>query len=246
MGYESELSAINDVNEMAEADLRAEVINLKARIDTGYWDFANALHRVWKETLYMEWGHENWSEYVENELDHQLRSAQYMVGIVDYFGKMPQHIQDWVKSLGWSKAKELVKKVDENNFDEVRKALAGKSVSEIVQFFRNSTGSKEIKEKESNEDKPIRKGFSLHPDQLENVEAAIQAAMEEAKSDKEGHALDLISTAYLSTAGGSDGLEARLTAIERIFGVKLIAYNVSRDEIVYGSETLDSLAGDDE
>lgn len=240
-----ELASVEDTANTAEAnDLRQQILDMRAKIDESYWEFAEALHTVWKETHYLEWGFDDWTDYVEQELDYKLRTAQYLVSIIDWFGKMPKNVQNWVKSLGWTKAKLLVKKVDQDNWKEVRKQIKNKSVSEITTILKGGSGSTSKDKSQSEGEKPTRKAFSLHAEQLENVNAAIAKAKEDANSDKEGHALDLICTHYLSTNPGERTIDDFLGSFEKIFGVQLIAYNEGEDAIVYGESTLDAIVGE--
>ena len=53
--------------------------------------------------------------------------------------------------------------------------------------------------------------------QLANVEAAISKAKEDADSDKDGHALDLICTSYLSLNPGERSMADFLASYEKVF-----------------------------
>ena len=222
--------------------LRKRIKDLRTQIEDGYWDLALDLQKVWKDTLYIEWGFENWADYVEKELDFKLRTAQYMVGIADWFGKMTPDVQTWVKSLGWTKAKELVGKVDESNWSGWKKKIAGKSVYAIIDMMKSDKDAKAGKDTPTEEFK--RRGFKLAPLQLENVEKAVGKAKEDAKTDSDGHAIDLICTEYLASHQGIEGLNDYLSKIEKTFGVSLVAYNKTADEVVYGQELLESLGSD--
>jgi hypothetical protein len=228
---------------------RSKVKDLRSQIEDGYWDLSKALARVYGETLYIEWGFENWADYVEQELSFKLRSAQYMVSIADYFGKMPKEIQDWVKSVGWTKAKELVNKVDESNWVEWKKKIAGKSFTQIVTLMKEEkeAGSSSPKAGSTEQQEEFKKlKFNLAVSQYENVKKTLESAKEAAQSDSEAHALDLVCTSYLAMGQGSGGLEGLLESIEKMFGVSLVAYNRKSEEIVFGQELLESLGGEGE
>lgn len=243
---EAEVASVADLGESNSEEIRQQIMDLRSKIDDSYWEFAEALHVVWRDTLYLEWGFDDWTKYVEEELDYKLRTAQYLVGIIDYFGKMPANVQTWVKSLGWTKAKLLVKKVDADNWKEVRKQIKGKSVVQITEYLSGGSGkSEKVKVEDDNTEKPARKAFSLYADQLANVEAAVAKAKEDADSDKDGHALDLICTSYLSLNPGERSMSDFLASYEKVFGVRLIAVS-SDDEIVYGESTLDALVPEED
>ena len=230
------------VAKMGETELtalRTRIKDLRTQIEDGYWELAQDLNKVWNDTLYIEFGFESWSDYVEKELDFKVRTAQYMISIAGYFGKMSPDVQAWVKSLGWTKAKELVGKVDEESLPAWKKKTAGKSVSQIIDMLKVEKGAKSATSATPDEFK--RRGFKLALPQLENVEAAVAKAKDDAKTDSEAHALDLICTEYLATHQGTEGLNDYLARIEKIFGVSLIAYNKNDDQVVFGKELLEGL-----
>jgi hypothetical protein len=218
--------------------LRQRIKDLRTQIEEGYWELAVDLAKVYGETLYVEWGFENWSDYVEKELDFKLRTAQYMVSIAEWFGKMEPDVQTWVKSLGWTKAKELVGKVDESNWSAWKKKIAGKSVSAIMDMMASEKKGKSKDVDTLEEFK--RRAFKLAPAQIENVEKAIAKAKDDAKTDSDAHALDLVCTEFLATHQGQEGLSDYLANLEKIFGVSLVAYNKTTDSVVYGAALLES------
>jgi hypothetical protein len=80
--------------------------------------------------------------------------------------------------------------------------------------------------------------FSLFPEQRRNVAQALAHAKQLAQTDKSGHALDLICTAYLAGDGGFESEVEYLAHMERVLGKRLVAFN--RDmTIAYGDETFD-------
>ena len=50
--------------------------------------------------------------------DFQPRKAQYLVSIQEWFGRMKPEIQGWIREMGWTKAKELVGVVTNDNAEE--------------------------------------------------------------------------------------------------------------------------------
>lgn len=229
-----------------EADaLRQEILDKRSLVDNAYWDLAGDLQRVWKEDLYLGWGFADFATYASQELGYKPRSAQYLVTIADYFGTLPAEIQDWVKSLGWSKAKELVGRVKVENWLEIKDKIEGLSVVKIIEFFKGS-GSGKGKDSGSSSapSETQRKAFALFPAQIENVEKAIELAKQQAKSDKDGHALDLICTSFMSQGGG-DTLEV-LRRMEKMSGLRFVAYDPNSDSVIYGQDLIDQMSGEAE
>ena len=237
-----EAAEVAEMTEAEKQELRQHVIEIKQQVENSYFDFAEGLHKVWNSSLFVEWGYDSFPAYVEGELEYTPRTAQYLVRIADYFGKMNDDIREWVKSLGWSKAKELVKRVTPENFAEMKEKVAGKTVSQIQAMLKaDKDAASDTEAEEESEEKAKRMSFSLFPDQTKTVNDAIERAKADGNTDKDGHALTLIATDFL--AQGETTLSARLEAIEKTFGVKLIAVKEEDDGVSfpYGEATLDAL-----
>ncbi len=243
---------MSDMTESEKTDLRASIKDARNAVESGYWDLAQKLHTVYTNTLFVEWGYTDWPAYIEGELDLQPRSVQYMIGIADWFGKMDPEIQAWVQTLGWSKSKELVKRVTPENWLVWKKKIAGKSVAQIQEMLKaeaakpdGDTGATTVSEK------PTRVSFALMGDQPETVKAALEKAKKEANTDKDGNAITLICQDFLASSGGVS-LASRLSAIEKTFGIRVIAVKVEKDangknefSYPYGENTLNELSDDD-
>ena len=238
----TELATVEVLPPAQHDDLRREVISAKNASEAAYWRLATALHTVWNESAYQEWGYASFNDYVDSELDMQRRKAQYLVAIADWFGEQPAQIQDWVKSLGWTKARELVGVVDESNVSEWREVVDGASLREISEAVKaaKSANSEGVNE-DTSEDKPKAKRFMLFEGQMNNVEAALTQAKINAGTEKDGHALDLIWTEYLAGNGALNSLQDYLSRVEQVIGRKLIAFEPATGEVEYGAETLDEM-----
>ena len=235
--------------EVEFGDIRKAVQDARTRAEESYWDLSVLLHDVHQNSYYVSWGHASWVDYIETELDMQRRKAQYLVSIQDWFGRMPPHIQQWVRSLGWTKAKELVGIVDEDNADEWRERLEGLSFRDMMDVLKGKpdTEVEQALDGVSTEvdDKPISMKFKLFNEQYQNVSKALERAKDMADSEKDGHALDLICTDFLSTNGGINSLADYLQKIEKAVGVRIIGFDPNEDAIVYGADTLDSLVDEE-
>ena len=230
----------------AEAEkIRERIKSRVTGIQEGFWDLSVDLHTVWQGALYTLWGHGSFNDYAENELGYKPRSAAYLVTIQDYFGKLSPDIQSWVKGLGWSKAKELVGHIDEANWKSMRDALDGKSVTQIIAFLKG--GSKGKAEKSSGSEAEAettqRKAFALFPAQAANVDKALSLAKEQANTDKDGHALDLICTSFLAQGGGD--VSEILARLEKTSGLRFVAFDPAADAVVFGEDLLTEMGGDE-
>lgn len=233
-------------------DIRQKVLDLRDKVEESYWDLSQVLYEVYGKSYYLEWGFGSWQQYVEQELDYKLRKAQYLISIQDWFSKMNESVQDWVKKLGWTRAKELVGIVTNENLEEWRAKVEGKTVKEIIDLIQNrpqgSDDNVELKDGPSggdDKDIPIRVSFKLFREQKANVDRALDLAMRMAESSKPGHAIDLICTDFLSTNAGIDDVAGLLKKIEHQTGVKLIGIDEKTDSVVFGGDTLDRVTTGD-
>ena len=215
-------------------------------VEGAYWRLATALFNVWNENAYEDWGYTSFPDYVDNELSMQRRKAQYLVAIAGWFGDQSESVQQWVKELGWTKARELVGIVDETNADEWRDVAESSSLRELTTAVKEAKSEMTEDETPSVLIKPKHKSFALFEDQMGNVNSALDKAKTLANSTKDGHALDLICTEYLSQNSGLDTLNDYLNRIEQVIGYKVVAFDLNGNEVVYGSETLDTLFPDED
>ena len=114
-------------------DIREAVKDARRKTEESYWDFSVLLHGVYENSYYVGWGYKSWTEYIELELDMQKRKAQYLVSIQEWFRRMSPSVQEWVVQLGWTKAKELVGVVTNDNADHWKSLLEGKSYREMME-----------------------------------------------------------------------------------------------------------------
>jgi hypothetical protein len=245
-----ELATVEIITPAQTNALRAEVIEAKNASEAAYWRLAAALHRVWDESAYLEWGYETFNDYVDAELDMQRRKAQYLVAIAGWFGEQSESVQDWVKTLGWTKARELVGVVDDTNLNGWREIADGASLREISEAVKAAktlaTTADDDDAQAPAEDKPKAKRFMLFDGQMNNVESALSLAKTNAGTEKDGHALDLICTEYLAQNGALNNLGDYLRRVEQVIGHKLIAFEPNDGVVAFGAETLDELFPEEE
>lgn len=233
------------------ADERAKIIDLRNKVEESYWELSKELSNVYQGSYYIAWGFASWKEYVESELQFALRKAQYLVSIQDWFGRMKPAVQEWVQSLGWTKAKELIGVVTDENAADWKARLDGLTYAELVAELKGGKKGEETPIEGDGGDrvapeKPERKAFSLFPEQSSNVAAALEKAKALANTDKDGHALDLICSDFLATNAADDDFFGVLRRLEKTSGLRLVAYDKSADAVVFGSDLLDELSGGEE
>ncbi len=248
VGEESE-GASSD-SEYEFKDLRRKVLSLRAKTDESYWDLAVALEDVYERGCYRAWGFESWKDYVENEIDIQVRKAQYLVQIQKWTNELSPNIQAWIRSIGWTKARMLVGKVTEENAREWRARIDGKSVAEIEKMLKEMTSAEDDgtgpSSSDDSDEKPKGLNFKLFPLQMDNWKRAAEIAMGPAESDKPGNLLDLICTDYIASNMTIRSVGDLMSKYEKVLGLRLIAYNESEDRVVYGEDLIRQLDDEDE
>jgi hypothetical protein len=245
------------VEHVNHEEVRRRVQDLKARVEQDGWDLSVALWEVYQGALYQAWGYESWADYVERELEFKLRKAQYYVAVQEWVRVFAPDFVEWVKTCGLSKAR----------------LMSGRILPEEAQLWRNRLDGKTYREMEailSGQDPDDQGGGSggggdgddggdgdgagstrvkalhinLAPEQRANVDAAIAQAKQQAETDSDAHAIDLICTAFRSSEGHYRAKEEHLVAVERVLGLKIAAFKPLSDgraKVVYGQEFLDKM-----
>ena len=118
-------------------DIRNRVIDARRATDNAYWELSLALHEVYENSYYVSWGYTSWKDYVELELQVAPRKAAYLVAIQESFGKLSDDVTTWVKDIGWSKSKELIGVLDDENLHEWKERIDGKTLREVTEIVRD-------------------------------------------------------------------------------------------------------------
>lgn len=239
-------------NDTPNADIRRQVIALRNKADENYWELGVSLEKVYRKDLYREWGFDSWKSYIESpEVDIHIRKAQYLVKLQEWFGEMTPAVKDWVRSLGWTKARMLMHVINSQNAKEWKHRIEGKTVAEIdamLKAEKNSDGDEEGgSDSSSSSDKPKALSIKgMHPEMLDAWERASSHAMEVGETDKLCQALNLICIHYLATSTNLDNKHDFLKMMEKLLGLRLVAIRETDDAVVFGSDYLAEQGAEDE
>lgn len=239
-------TAVRDgVVKLAEAGGKLEIMAgaLLAEVRDGeYW-------KLWTRTeasTGLEKAFVSFEDYLDTEVPFKRRKAFYLLSIYDKFVKELAIPLDVLKTVEWSKAKELTSIITKDNWESLLKAVATMSVRDVIAMVAavrakssmSVTGSTDAEAGHSLVDpdvdespsSTVRMSFNLFKPQAENLKTALEIAKFEAGSDKPGHLIDMIATDYIAgrvaaSTESFDALCGRLDMIigniERAFGVKL-------------------------
>ena len=240
----NEPSVVEEKLTKEEEKKRERVVFLREQISSDFWELAMLMREVHDSKLFKKFGYKTWKSYIIGEVDFDVRKSEYLIKIVNWAESLPNGGESWIKSLGWTKAKELTKIVDPGNFSKWKEMTSGKSTSEIMDLVKGEKRKTNPSDSGSNDDgkeKAIRKAFQLFPKQFSNVEEALNKAKAICESEKDGNALDLIATSYLSETVDIKDIGSYLSTIEDALGVKLIALSKDAKFFLYGEDTADMI-----
>ena len=225
------------------ADVRRKVLALREKADENYWELGSTLEEVYKNDMYRSWGFDSWKEYVEQEVDINIRKAQYLVKLQEWFGTMTPAIQKWMRELGWTKARMLMHVVTQENASEWKNRCEGKTVAEIEAMLKseNDDGDGD----DGGSDTTVEKSKTLSikgmfPDIMDVWEKASAHAADIGETEKACQMLNLICIDYLASNTNIMTKEDHLKKMEKQLGLKLVAIREEDDAVVYGGEYLDS------
>ena len=247
------LDTDRELDPNAHADKRRDVLSMRDKADEDYWALSVALSEVYEGDYYRSWGFDSWREYVEQEVDIHIRKAQFLVSLQAWFGKMTPNIRDWMKRMGWTKARMLMHVVTQENAMEWKERVEGKTVAEIEAMLKavreedvdgedvdgNAEGA------EHNEQSKTLTIKGMFPEMMDVWERASIHAAEVGETDKPGQMLNLICIDYLATNTAISDKSDYLRQIEKTLGIKIIALHPENDSIIFGSEYIDNV-GDEE
>ena len=170
----------------------------------------------------------SFEEYLVNELGSEKRKAKYLISIYQKFCIDLDLPVDTLRGLEWSKAKELVSVINQENASELLDACRSKSLREIQDMVRAMRGKPAVGNSSGNSDpESVVKRFVLSKEEGENVDNALKVARGMANTESDNVALNLICAEFVATSVGEgfDGATAKLDNIlqtlEGAFGVKL-------------------------
>lgn len=191
-------------------------------------------------------------------------------------GRLDPSLKKRLYAIGWSKLREIAPLMVESNVEKwlsLAEQASCKQLTSETKRFRarldkarekrlaneENPGSESLEGFEEEEslleqiavdDDSLRlktKVFGFYPDQLANVEAALDRAEEMSNSDSPSNNLSLICMDFLATndfgrEGDPVNILRYLSRMEHSLGVKLVAVNTKKKEVVYGMRTLEEMA----
>lgn len=249
-----ELEAGEIIDPNFKKEVRDEIKKLTSVVDRESFRIAEILDEVATQKLFKNWGFKSFKDYVEEEIYFEHRKAMYLVQINQWLSIFPEEDREKVRSIGWSKAKELIQVVTPDNFYQWMKMIEGKSLREIIELTKDGkkkaksadttiTVDGDIDDHDGAVEKPVKLTFSLFPAQHQAVMEALGKAMQIAETEKMGHALSLICMDYMQTHVDSIDLQSYMKKFENFLGdgFSVIVYDNDDQSFVYNEEKIDEI-----
>lgn len=143
-------------------------------------------------------GYPNLKALVENRYGIAYRKAMYLVGIYQDLVKN-QVPWDKVQDIGWSKLKEISQFMNAENVDDwvvKAKSMTVLQLQDLVKSMK--TAGSNAKEGATVTSEVTTMTFKVHPDQKESIRSALDKAKEEANTEYDTVALEMICVGYLN------------------------------------------------
>jgi hypothetical protein len=238
--------------EWAPEKVRKDVRRLRANVESNYWKLSEALWHVYDKVLYQTWGFASWKEYVESEVDFELRKAQYLVQIWAWRRTLPAPLQERIDRLGASKARDLAPVVTLENAEAWLTRVEGLSTREVQKLVRGEVDAEQERldglgtgaaadqdeEKPQIQQKPVKWSRNLMRGQVDTVERAIAKACVMTASESEPRALTMICTEFLATNMNRNEPAEYLAQVEHATGWRIVAIDPANGKVLYGGALL--------
>jgi len=240
-----------DGKKYKDGDVRRMIIDQVGKANASNREIARLLAPVYQRSLWARWGFKNFEEYCGADLGLHYRKAIYFVNIWLWYAEnvTRDDVTDAVwNEIGWSKAKELVGIITDENADHwiqlARDFSFTQFAEECKRYLRLQKDGDGGSSGSTDEFKSM--SFKLTADQKENVEEALKLAGGLSESEKKGHNLDLMATNFIANNADSlarDHLDF-LGLIERQYGVSILAVRLSDKAVIFGREVFEAIRED--
>lgn len=225
--------------EAKKADEKAKKLVLQA--EQTYLELAEVLVEIRDKVLFKKIldkdgkAYTDFKKYCVGELSMAGRKGMYLMNVYDQLVIKGKVSREKLEKIPFSKAREFAPLVNDEKDAEFWIEKAGKQTyDELV----NDVKDERRKTGVTPEGEVTRKlQFTLFDAQYKNWEMAKKHASKDAESDKEGHLLDLICTAYMAASAlnqdvKDDELMRVFMGLERVYGISILA--VKDDEKMGG------------
>lgn len=196
-------NTVSEIENLKAKDALDLVDKLSDASDFTLFKLGGVLSRIHEDGWYKELKFSTFREYVEQRHALGYRKAMYWIAIYkDLVSSGVPYAA--VSSVKWSKLKEIASVINNDNVDEWVQAANENTIDNLIKLVSNykKSGSEEVAGQLSTTAEGVisTMAFKVHTDQKENIQAALDKAKAEAKTDVNTVALEYICIAFNSGA----------------------------------------------
>lgn len=218
-------------------ECREKISHALQGASVAYYDMAMGLLEAYENEYAKEWGFENFSDYVERELDMKFRTAYYMVNTAKTIRSLGISAER-IARIPWTKMREISAVLSENkeNAEKYLKMAETLSRSQLIEEIKS-----EIKKTKGTDAKEavMRLSLVFKGEEASMVSDALNVAYADIGKEDINIGLVHIVGEWLMAHQGSvqsSTLESWVDHIEKAFGVKLV--------VAEGEDNLDTILAD--
>ena len=230
-----------------EQELREEAKEARDMVEIGYMRLARCLYDIYYRDAFRTWDYSSFEDYVDSELQINYRKAMYLIEIYNKATMLNMDLAR-LEKIGWTKARELIRIVDQTNTDEWLSIAEDSTAKELT--FKVKVEKDKLDDRASISDAaPSTTTITLRLGMAEN--AIIQEAVEQSASlintDDLALALANICQEWVELKGIAPlqtSLEDRIDLLEQIYGQRLVVAGTAGS--VHEEDLEDDLEDDEE
>lgn len=223
--------------------LREEALNAREMVEVGYMKLARCLFDIYTQNVYQTWDYPTFEGYIDAELQIDYRKAMYLVQIYSKASMLGMDMAR-LEKMGWTKARELIRIVDQTNSEEWMTIAENSTVKELSFKIKTEKDIQEDRSSVMDEAPTITTiTFKLGEAEKSIISDALDESARLINTDDLTLALTSICQEYLEFKGMvplQTPLEDRLAILEREYGRKLII----GDPIIVDEEEFEDVSDD--
>ena len=196
---------VHEIENLKEPEALAQIGLLTEQTEMTFFRLGGILSLVQSNAWYAPYA--TFRAFVETEHGMGYHKATYFIQI---YNCLVESGVPWekVKSVGWTKLKEIAKVINNDNVDEWVKIATAQTTINLIDTVKKHLASGAPVAIEDQSSKTVTtKTFKVHEDQKLTIEAAINKAKEATGTAVDTAALEFICLEYLGTLGLGERLK---------------------------------------
>jgi hypothetical protein len=201
-------TTVSEIENLKQKDALDLVDKLVDQSELTLFKLGAVLSRIQEEEWYKDQGFSTFREFIEDRHSFGYRKAMYQIAIYKDLVASGVPYSD-VSSVKWSKLKEIASVINPDNVESWVKTANENGIDNLINLVKSykAAGKEDVTAQLSAPPSEVisTMAFKVHSDQKENIQAALDKAKAEAKTDVNTVALEFICVAFNSGATGKKG-----------------------------------------